>query len=261
MQMLERAILALYLAHLLSEFIFQTAHIVQQKKQNKPAGYCAHGAVIYVISVLLTGLCIPGTFVSPRLYIVILGLTLIHLLIDFGRIYSSGVMKSFDGIYGFISDQLLHLITVIVAGWIIVRVPSAMEWEASVYALARPSDRTLLLLVVCVAVIFGGGFLIRALTAPLMEGVHAGESKAKLRNAGMYIGWLERFLALTALPLHSPATVGLIMAAKSIARYPEFKNEQFAEYFLIGTLLSICLALLGGVILLKVFYGTISLQQ
>ena len=58
----------------------------------------------------------------------------------------------------------------------------------------------------------------------------------------MVRGWLERFLVITALLLQSPATVGLILTAKSIARYPEFKSERFAEYFLIGTLLSISMA-------------------
>jgi hypothetical protein len=125
--------------------------------------------------------------------------------------------------------------------------------------LQTPSDRVLLLLVVYVGVIFGGGYLIRFMTRPLLKHLQAGESQ--LSNAGMYIGWLERFLVMTALILHSPATAGLILAAKSIARYPEFKREQFAEYFLIGTLLSMSAATVGGVILLKAFYGKLALPQ
>jgi hypothetical protein len=38
------------------------------------------------------------------------------------------------------------------------------------------------------------------------------------------------------------AKAGLILAAKSIARYPDFKRKQFAEYFLIGTVLRISAA-------------------
>jgi hypothetical protein len=52
----------------------------------------------------------------------------------------------------------------------------------------------------------------------------------------MYIGWLERFLVVTAILVQSPSMVGLILTGKSIARFPELK-ERFAEYFLIGTLL------------------------
>src|SRR5205807_7217299 len=76
-----------------------------------------------------------------------------------------------------------------------------------------------------------------------------------MQNAGLYIGWLERFLLLTALLLQSPGTAGLILAAKAIARYPEFKSEHFAEYFLIGTLLSFSLAVLGGAVLARIVLG------
>jgi hypothetical protein len=80
-------------------------------------------------------------------------------------------------------------------------------------------------------------------------------------NAGLYIGWLERFLVLTALFLQSPATVGFILAAKSIARYPELKSVRFAEYFLIGTLLSVAIAIGGAIVLLKALYGTVSIGR
>ena len=61
-----------------------------------------------------------------------------------------------------------------------------------------------------------------------------GESAEQVENAGMYIGWLERFLVVTAILVQSPSMVGLILTGKSIARFPELK-ERFAEYFLIGT--------------------------
>src|SRR2546430_4598234 len=60
---------------------------------------------------------------------------------------------------------------------------------------------------------------------------------------------------LTALLLQSPGTAGLILAAKAIARYPEFKSEHFAEYFLIGTLLSFSIAVMGGAVLARVVLG------
>ena len=65
----------------------------------------------------------------------------------------------------------------------------------------------------------------------------------------MYIGWLERFLVITALVLQSPGTVGLILAAKSVVRFPELKSFRFAEYFLVGTLLSLSFAVAGGLLL------------
>jgi hypothetical protein len=79
----------------------------------------------------------------------------------------------------------------------------------------------------------------------------------QLQNAGLCIRWLERFLVVTALLVQSPATVGPILTAKSIARYPEFRTERFAEYFLIGTLLSISMALLASAVLSKLLFGLV----
>lgn len=112
-------------------------------------------------------------------------------------------------------------------------------------------------------VIFAGGYIIRWLIKVMVgEAPHPqGESSKELRNAGLYIGWLERFIILTALLMRSPATAGLVLTAKAIARYPEFKQVRFAEYFLIGTLLSICAALIGGMVMFKLLYGAVALGQ
>jgi hypothetical protein len=86
-----------------------------------------------------------------------------------------------------------------------------------------------------VAVVFAGGYLIRYLTRNLAAAVEKpGETAEQVKNAGMYIGWLERFLVVTAIVVQSPSMVGLILTGKSIARFPELK-ERFAEYFLIGS--------------------------
>ena len=48
------------------------------------------------------------------------------------------------------------------------------------------------------------------------------------------------------------------MRSQFAARYPEIKSEGFAEYFLIGTLLSVTIAIGGAIILLKAVYGTVA---
>jgi hypothetical protein len=98
--------------------------------------------------------------------------------------------------------------------------------------------------------------LTRNLTAGIKK---LGGTAEAVENAGMYVGWLERFLVVTAILVQSPSMVGLIPTGKSIARFPELK-ERFAGYFLIGTLLSIGLAVLGGPVLAKLWYGTMSLN-
>jgi hypothetical protein len=63
---------------------------------------------------------------------------------------------------------------------------------------------------------------------------------------GKVIGMLERAFAYAGVLVGHPETAALVVAVKSVARYPEFKGRngrRFAEYFLIGTLLSLLVAL------------------
>ena len=261
MEILNRAILTLLLAHLLADFVFQSSALVQQKKSGRAAAYVKHGAIFCGWAALLTAFFIPAEAFSWRFLGVVLALTVVHLAIDVSKIRLARRTPLAESTAAFVVDQGMHFLTIVVAACWIARVEPGGVLLHGLNRLQTPSDRVLLLLVVYVGVIFGGGYLIRFMTRPLLKHLQTGESRAELSNAGMYIGWLERFLVMTALFLHSPATAGLILAAKSIARYPEFKREQFAEYFLIGTLLSISAATVGGVILLKAFYGSSGLPQ
>jgi hypothetical protein len=261
MEILTRTVLTLLLAHLLTDFVFQTSALVQQKKGGRAIGFVKHGAIYFASAVVLTGFFVTGVAFSWRFLAVVLGLTVVHLAIDGIKIRLGRRTPMGEGAAAFVVDQGMHFLTMVVAACWIARVDPAGVLLHGLNRLQTPSDRVLLLLVVYVGVIFGGGYLIRFMTRPLLKNLQAGELHTQLSNAGMYIGWLERFLVMTALILHSPATAGLILAAKSIARYPEFKREQFAEYFLIGTLLSISAATVGGVLLLKVFYGNAALPQ
>jgi hypothetical protein len=61
------------------------------------------------------------------------------------------------------------------------------------------------------------------------------------------IGALERAVALTLVLLGAYGALGLIVAAKSLARFKALEDREFADYFLVGTLSSLLVALLGGV--------------
>ena len=258
MQLLLRALLAIYLAHLLTDFVFQTHRLVAQKRQGNFAAYFLHGLIHYLSAVLITGFVLHGSLFSMRTHLVIAGLTLVHLLIDLAKIQLARKYPVCDGSRAYVGDQLLHFLTVSLAAWMLAPAVPFSELSALFQKTRAIPNKFLAVPVIYVGVVFGGGYLIRFLVRFLAEGVksHSHEKNSEqLQNAGLYIGWLERFLVVTALLLQSPATVGLILTAKSIARYPEFKSERFAEYFLIGTLLSISMALLGGALLAKLIFG------
>ena len=70
---------------------------------------------------------------------------------------------------------------------------------------------------------------------------------------GKYIGILERILILTLTVTGNISAIGIVFAAKSIARFNELSKKQFAEYYLVGTLLSFLLALAGGMALVRIW--------
>ena len=63
-------------------------------------------------------------------------------------------------------------------------------------------------------------------------------------NTGRIIGLLERIFVFLFVLLNQYAAIGFILAAKGVARFQDFKNRTFAEYVLIGTLLSALLAMM-----------------
>jgi len=263
MQLLFRAFLSIYLAHLMTDFVFQTHRLVEQKRRGKFSAYWIHGIIHYFSAVIITGFVLRGSILSVRTHVVIAALTLVHLLIDLGKIRLTRARPAFDGPMPYIGDQLLHLLSVSLASWLLLPAVPISVFGALIQTVRALPNKFLAVAVIYVGVVFGGGYLIRFLVRSLAASVktHSEENGgAQLENAGLYIGWLERFLVVTALLLQSPATVGLILTAKSIARYPEFKSERFAEYFLIGTLLSISMALLGGALLSKLIFGQVRIS-
>lgn len=259
MQPFLKLILSILLAHLLGDFPSQPSKMVEDKAWGS-RDYLPHGLIhliLLVVSIaLFTGLnwlTSLGFWIAALLYIAL------HLGIDWAKQRLLGATSRMDSAFVLVFDQALHLSTILMLAWFLTRptwstVRSQLSWSPVT------GERILEAAVVYVAVIFAGGYVIRYLTRGLaIEVERGGETQEQIKNAGMYIGWLERFLVVTAILVQSPSMVGLIVTGKSIARFPKFK-ERFAEYYLIGTLLSIGLAVLGGLVLAKLWYGTILLK-
>lgn len=251
-----RAFLSIYLAHLAGDFVFQTHGLVARKQRGEVLAYLLHGLIHFVCAVLLLGFFVPGSITSLYTYLVLAGLALLHLLLDFAKVQfaAKGLFRAGTG--AFLADQFAHFLTVVFAVWLLLPAESFTTLVFYAQVVRGADDKFLAVPVVYLTVVFAGGYLIRALTRPLAESFKIEESGEQLQNAGLYIGWLERFLILTALLLQSPSVVGLVLAIKAIARYPEFKSVRFAEYVVIGTLLSVSVAFLGALILAWLLHGS-----
>jgi hypothetical protein len=72
---------------------------------------------------------------------------------------------------------------------------------------------------------------------------------------GQLIGNLERILILIFIVTNHLAAIGFVIAAKSVARFKEMDDKQFAEYYLIGTMASSLIAILvGGLVMIALSY-------
>jgi Protein of unknown function (DUF3307) len=254
--------LAVYLAHLLTDFVFQSARLVSEKRRGEWRGYVVHGVTHYLAVLGTVAIADPDRLPTLYFQLIAVSLSIVHLLVDWAKLSLTKSRLVPDNALPFVLDQIIHLVTVIGAVFLIVR-PSLQTLHFWLTRIRLLQEKILLLMVVYVFVIFGGGYFIRVLIGPLWREKPGQETKEheEVINAGLYIGWLERFLVLTALFLQSPAAVGFILAAKSIARYPELKSVHFAEYFLIGTLLSVTIAIIGAIVLLQGLSGTVALGK
>ena len=154
----------------------------------------------------------------------------------------------------FTVDQLAHLLAVMgVSVWL-----AKQSWSgtAEVLQAVVQSKPLYLYLSVYLGVVFGGGFFVQKVTQSFLDRIdaHLTQIKPGLPSAGKYIGWVERFLILTFVIASYGEAVGFLLAAKALARYPEIKGDEkghFAEYFLVGTLTSVGLALVAGLIVVR----------
>jgi hypothetical protein len=68
---------------------------------------------------------------------------------------------------------------------------------------------------------------------------------------GKIIGIIERILMFYFVIEGSLTAIAFILAAKSFTRFKELDDKHFAEYVLIGTLLSAFLAIVTGILVKK----------
>jgi hypothetical protein len=67
-------------------------------------------------------------------------------------------------------------------------------------------------------------------------------------RVGATIGVLERLLIVTFILVGAETAIGLVVAAKTIARFRQLDDRDFAEYYLLGTLASVSVAIVTGLV-------------
>lgn len=83
-----------------------------------------------------------------------------------------------------------------------------------------------LVVAIGLVLIFPGGALVGAILRRIDPAESADADRSNIRNAGRYIGWLERALIFTVIVAGMPGGAAIVVAVKTAARFPQFEKEE-----------------------------------
>lgn len=243
--MFKKYLLLLLLGHILGDFYTQTSKIAERKK-TQFKWVLIHG-LIYFFTIFVVS--IP--FISVGILILDIVASVLHVSIDILKYFY--IQKKEETSAVFVIDQCLHLMCLIMMSYVWAGNYVPLE-EISVvsdfFAIADISEKLVGSWIL--------GFLMIHKPANILIQKLIGGYKPRGKNdaikadnnVGRLIGTVERIIMFILIYMNQYSAIGLVLTAKSIARYDRItKDEKFAEYYLLGTLISagiviVCAAML-----------------
>lgn len=234
------ALALLVLGHVLGDFVFQTDRLAENKHKWRPL--LAHAGIVLVVHVAVI---IP--LLTPRSGLLVLTIGLTHILVDAVTARIRDRQKASSAPL-FLVDQAVHLLVLFI-GWSLL--PSS-AWTDAPGMIALGGTKGLPWSEMTAGAVYsavfvfaheGGNAIVRGV---LPE--DGPEPEGDDLEAGSLIGSLERWIILLLGIVGLWESVALVVAVKSIARFEELKERVFAEYFLVGTLSSVLVAIVLAIL-------------
>lgn len=254
----------LTIGHLLGDFYFQTDEIAKKKREK--IRYILIHCTIYTLIMYFLIVLQMQHFENAMVPTALIGI--LHLLVDSIKI---DIAKKYEDrpkveMILFLIDQVIHMICIIAIakGYLITLNIKILSFLPAVIL----EKEKLLLVVMCVMLVLGTPTSILVALVFKMIPItvkyadkrmvckeeceetqfNVLEKQASFKEGtkiGTWIGILEREIIFMLGMLGQYEAIGFVIAAKSIARYGQLDNKDFAEKYLIGTLLSAFVAILS----------------
>lgn len=239
-----------FLLHILGDFYFQTEKTAKEKSE-KIGAVIKHSVVYGIVTIVPCSM-----FVNGKILLVAVALSIAHGLVDIVDIvkYFAVKPKRNRETRIFILDQILHVACIILAAFALHLVTGDVDLPQLVYEVTSVIGISFFDLVRWTALILfackPSGILIQSLINNFKPEIAT--THEEIKNAGRTIGYLERLIIIILMAMNQYAAIGLVITAKSIARYEQLSTEKaFAEYYLLGTLLSLLTVISTGLLFLR----------
>lgn len=227
------------LLHVVGDFYTQSNRMNMHKKKNNR--HLILHVLIYTVPYVIL------FFFLEKWYLIVLLLVALfasHYLIDFLKIKHEKKCKS--TYKAFLVDQLLHIIVLYIS-WVFLR--KYFNGTDQIVALLQnlgvftDFDR-LINTIIVFTIIFRPTSYFVEMVLPIKNSDVKEETRTnKDVNYGSYIGNLERVAIVLLGLLNLWSSIALVITAKSIARFKQLEDKDFAQKYLIGTLLSLTITL------------------
>lgn len=228
----------LLIAHFLGDFVFQPESWVNDKEKKKVLSLKLYFHVIVHVG-LMIGLTLTPNLIGPILLI-----GLIHYVIDLCKV---SIKTDNNKILAFLIDQLLHVGTILVV----------LNYFKPFINMDLIKDNHEFILLILLTLILLTSVLSHTIKVLISKWTPQTEDidEDSLKDAGKYIGILERLFIFGFVITNNIQAVGFLLAAKSVFRFGDLKDakdRKLTEYILIGTLISFGLSILIGILYLKI---------
>ena len=231
--------LVLIIAHGLGDFYFQSNKLAEEKQ--KDYWFVLKHSLLYLIVLCI---CIIP-FWSNSLFIAILVLAIAHLITDSCKF--AWCKRHENSYITYFVDQGIHIGCIAAASiymtyndYMLSMLPAI---EDTLMMVIGDPEKPFLWVGLILLILKPANVTIKQLTDRFKP---TDDTENNRESAGALIGLLERLIAILFISIGQYAAIGLVLTAKSVARYNKIsESKQFAEYYLLGTLASLLYAVLA----------------
>ena len=248
----------LLMGHLIGDFYVQSGKMAAKKK--KDMRVLRKHCIYYMLSLLLCSVVIVKEEAVPCILLV-LGMGVLHGILDLAKIRMENRTNHRYDIFLLLLDQCLH-ITALFGGCYLLGIHGGqytnLLGKSIALSLIEREVSVLLGILICAE---PASLLVKLVLSKISaetERLHSQASNLIIAEynpqTGSVIGILEREIIFILGIIGQFGTIGFVLAAKSLARYKQLEDQQFAEKYIIGTLLSSFLAIICAVIIRNYFF-------